>query len=225
MQTGIGQVVETILEDGVQLTRISCRSSLTPIPGQYLLGSLGSDSPLPVPVFYTDSAPDGFIAAPQAPDSWRPGHMLHLRGPLGRGFDLPASARRVALLACNGSPVRLHGLIQPALRQEAAVVLVCDFAPERLPDAVEVQPLSAVEEVIQWADTITMDVRREDLPQWQERLRSLNQVAALRAAQALILTQMPCGGIAECGVCAVSLKSGWRLACKEGPVLDWRELG
>ena len=104
-------------------------------------------------------------------------------------------------------------------------MLVCDFAPERLPDAVEVQPLSAVEEVIQWADTIAMDVRREDLPQWQERLRSLNQVTALRAAQALILTQMPCGGIAECGVCAVGLKSRWRLACKEGPVLDWRELG
>lgn len=232
MHTGIGQVVELILEDGGRLVRISCPPNLIPSPGQYLLVSHASDSPLPVPVFYTDSAPDGFIAAPLLPAPWSPGQEIHLRGPLGQGFELPPSARSVALVALDDSPARLRGLINPALRQKAAVVLVCDFAIERLPNDVEVQPLSALPDVIDWADYIALDAARENLYKLGERLGWSNQAhpeqrqqTALREAQILIRTLIPCGGIAECGVCAVSLKSGWRLACKDGPVLDWRELG
>jgi len=29
---------------------------------------------------------------------------------------------------------------------------------------------------------------------------------------------------ADCGICAVPLKSDWKLACKDGPVFDWQEL-
>jgi dihydroorotate dehydrogenase electron transfer subunit len=225
VHTGKGRIVELILEDGGHLVQISCSPNLIPAPGQYLLASHASDSPLPIPVFYTDSAPEGFIAAPFVPDSWAPGQKLYLRGPLGRGFELLPTARKVALVASDNSPVRLRGLIKPALQQAAAVVLVCDFASERLPDEVEVQPLSALADVIAWADYMALDAARENLYQLGERLGWLNQAPALRAAQVLVQTLMPCGGVAECGVCAVSLKSGWKLACKDGPVLDWRELG
>ena len=225
MHTGIGQVVELLLKDGCRLARISCPTSLIPSPGQYLLSSSDSDSPLPVPVFYTDSAPEGFIAAPLGANSWSPGQDVYLRGPLGRGFEMPPSARKVALIAWDTPPMRLRGLIKPALKKEAAVVLVCDSAAEQLPDEVEVQPLSALADILNWADYITLDVARENLHGLGERLGSLNQLPALRTAQVLVRTLMPCGGVADCGVCAVPLKSAWRLACKEGPVLDWRELG
>ena len=225
MHTGTGQVVELILEDGGQLARISCGASLIPSPGQYVLSDNASDSPLPVPVFYTDSTPEGFIAAPLGANSWRPGQQLYLRGPLGRGFERPPFARRVALIAFDTPPVRLRGLIKPALKLEAAVVLVCDSASEQLPDEVEVQPLSALADILNWADYIAFDVARENLPRLRERLGTSNQLPALRAAQVLVRTLMPCGGVADCGVCAVQLKSAWRLACKEGPVLNWRELG
>ena len=32
------------------------------------------------------------------------------------------------------------------------------------------------------------------------------------------------GGQGECGVCAVRTRSGWSLACKDGPVYDLAEL-
>jgi hypothetical protein len=51
---------------------------------------------------------------------------------------------------------------------------------------------------------------------WQTRFRF--------EAQALVITPMPCGGIAECGVCAVTARRGWKLACKDGPVFDLTEL-
>jgi hypothetical protein len=154
MHTGKGQVLELILEDGSRLVRVACPSNLVPSPGQYLLAGDGSDAPLPVPLFYTDSAPQGFIAAAPLPDSWSPGLKLNLRGPLGRAFTLPSSARRVGLIAFDATSARLKGLIQPALQQGAAVVLVCESAPDNLSDDVEVQPISALNDVVEWADYV-----------------------------------------------------------------------
>jgi NAD(P)H-flavin reductase len=224
MQTGKGQVIELILQDGLRSARLSCLGNLLPAPGQYLLAGASSDSPLPVPLFHTDSAPSGFIAAPPVPDSWRPGQEIHLRGPLGHGFTLPISARRVALVAYDDTPARLHGLIRSALKQDAAVVLVADSAPDHLPDDVEVQPLSTLSEVCEWTDYMAFDVARENLPELRKRLGSLDQMSAYKEAQVLIRTLMPCGGVAECGVCAVTLKSNWKMACKDGPVFDWKDV-
>src|SRR3990172_7565100 len=129
MHTGKGRVIELVLEDGRRSARLACPGHLIPSPGQYLLGADAPDAVLPVPLFYTDSAPSGvapawrgtFGVAP-VPDSWQPGQEFHLRGPLGRGFALPLAARRVALVAYDDAPSRLRGLIWPALKQDAAVV-------------------------------------------------------------------------------------------------------
>jgi NAD(P)H-flavin reductase len=222
MHTGKARVVELILEDGCRYARVSCAENLIPAPGQYLLASDVSDSPLPFPVFYTDSASQGFIAI--ASDSWKPGDDLYLRGPLGRGFSLPVSARKIVLVAFDDSPARLRALIRPALAQDASVVLVSNSATDGLPDDVEVQPLSSLEEIVQWADYMAVDVRRENMPELRERLGERNQLSALHAAQLLIRTPIPCGGVAECGVCAVTTKSGWKMACKDGPVFAWWEI-
>ena len=224
MHTGKGQVIETILEDGQRLVWIACPANLIPTAGQYLLASDASDSPLPVPLFYTDSAPEGFMAASPFPDSWMPGMSLSLRGPLGHGFVIPAAARKVALVAFDDSPLRLRGMIRPALKQGAAVVLVSGSAMDHVSDEVEMQPLSALSEIMAWADYAAFDVARANLFELREKLGVKNQILAAYEAQVLIRTSMPCGGVADCGVCAVSLPSGWQMACKDGPVFDLREI-
>lgn len=222
MHTGMGRVLELVLANEYRYARISCAENLIPSPGQYLLASDDSTSILPVPIFYTDSAAEGFIST--APDTWHPGQTLFLRGPLGRGFSLPLSARKAGLVAFDDSPARLRGLIRPALKQRASVVLVCDSSADDLPDEVEVQPLSVLEEILKWADFSAFDVSRENLPGLKDRLEKVSQPAILHEAQILIRTSMPCGGIAECGVCAVVTKSTWQMACKDGPVFEWREI-
>ena len=203
--------------------RVSCPPNLIPTPGQYLLGSDGADLVLPVSLFHTDSAPGGFLAAASAPVSWGPGTVLHLRGPLGRGFRLTYSARKVGLIALDRSPARLKGLIGPALKQEAAVALVCDFNPEDLPDEVEVQPLASVPEILAWADYLALDTGRANVDRVRDLLGPAGHNPVVRGAQVLVHAPQPCGGVADCGVCAVTTKSGWKLACKDGPVLEWRE--
>jgi NAD(P)H-flavin reductase len=222
MHMGNGSITELILEDGCRFVRISCPEKLVPVPGQYLLASDDSGTPLPVPIFYTDSAPGGFIATPG--DAWQPGDELCLRGPLGRGFAVPVSARKVALIAYDDAPSRLRGLIRPALKQDASVVVVTYSSGDGLPDDVEIQPLSAMEEIVKWADFIALDVSRENMPKLMGKLLGMHQLESVNEAQILIRTPMPCGGIAECGVCAVVTKSTWKLACKDGPVFDLREI-
>lgn len=225
MHTGKGQVVELVLEDGFRQARISCPAELVPSAGQYLLGGAASSPDLlPVSLFSTESTPRGFIAGFPIPGTWTPGTELALRGPLGHGFSMPPSARRVALVPFGDSSAHLRGLIQPALAQGAALVLLSDSDGERLPDEVEVQPLSALDEVLAWADYIAFDVTRDGLPGLRERLGGKYQSSVKSEAQVLIYTPVPCGGVAECGVCAVALRSSWRLACKDGPVFDLGEI-
>jgi NAD(P)H-flavin reductase len=224
MSTGQGQIVELILEDECRYVRVACPPNLIPGPGQYLLANDGPNSALPLPLFYTDSAAQGFIAVAPVNALWNPGLTLSLRGPLGRGFNVPLAARRVALVAFDDPPARLRGLIWQALKQDAGVVLVVNSMADNLPDAVEVQPLSALDEILEWADYVAFDVAREKLPQLRQQLGNWNSLAVGLGTQILIRTPVPCGGIAECGVCAVTLQSNWKLACKDGPVFDWSDL-
>jgi len=224
MNTNKGQVAELLLQNGFRQVRISCATNLIPSAGQYLLAGSASTDPLPVPLFYTDSSPEGFMTSLPMPFSWNPGQEIYLRGPLGHGFTLPISAGKVALIAFGGSFVRLNALIAQSLKQGAAVVLVCDMDAPGLPDDVEVQPLSALEDVTQWADYVAFDVERGNLPGLRERFGGQSQTSLKSVAHVLIHAPMPCGGVAECGVCSVLLKSGWKLTCKDGPVFDLREI-
>ncbi len=234
-----GIIKELVLLDGKPSVRIQCDLSLIPAPGQYLLAYAdGSDSPpalrssaLAVPVFLAKSFTDGFLAAPPIPTSWNIGARLHLRGPLGHGFVLPNKARRVALIAfdtqqatASDSPAPLLALLDPALKQEASIVLVCQTPPDDLPLQIEVQPLRALLDVCNWAEYIAMDASRESLPELKKILGMRGPLIVKNDAQILIRTPMPCGALAECGVCTVESHRGQLLACKDGPVFDLKDL-
>jgi len=222
MKIGQGQVSEIYLDSRAT---ILCSPDLIPAPGQYILAhARGSDSPLAVPVFFSDSAPNGFRSAPYLPLAWRPGTLLNLRGPLGHGFSIPAFARKIALIAFDDSPARLHGLISLALKQDAEVVLVSNTAPDNVPEAVEVQPLQAITDIYQWADYAALDVTRENLNRLREMLGVGKQAGAPREAQVLIRAPMPCGAVAECGVCSIIIRREWKMICKDGPVFDLFDL-
>jgi dihydroorotate dehydrogenase electron transfer subunit len=138
---------------------------------------------------------------------------------LGRGFSVPVSARRAALAGIEDAPARLLSLIPSVLLQGGAVTLVCERAPEDLPDEVEVQPMTAFADVVAWADYLALDVARESLSEWRDKLSGYKG-----EAQLLVRIPMPCGGVAECGVCAVNMRRGWAMACKDGPVFDLKDL-
>jgi NAD(P)H-flavin reductase len=221
MKTGQVEIKEIYLDSSA---RIVAPTELIPAPGQYLLADLpAANSPAAIPIFPSESTSDGFRSAPALPSTWTPGTRLTARGPLGHGFSIPAPARRIALLAFDDSPARLRGLIPLAFKQNAEVVLVCNSVVNDLPESVEVQPLQALTEILNWADFVAADIARENWTQFKESMKK--NVNIPPEAQVLIRAPMPCGALAECGVCALTIDYHWKMICKEGPVFKMGELG
>jgi NAD(P)H-flavin reductase len=220
-----GKVVERFLDERRAAARVECLPTLIPMPGQYLLAyDPASDEPLATPIFPAGNSPDGFLASPPLPRRWTPGVTLQVRGPLGHGFALPASARRIALVVWDVSPAYILGLIQPAHSQSASISLICDDPPEELPIDLEIRPLSALGEICQWADYLAVAGSRESMHGWRERFTGEEQLRLPREAQALVVIPMPCGGLAKCGVCSVDTRRGVELACEDGPVFQLHDL-
>lgn len=219
-----GTVAELVLLNKSGSARIRCPAGVIPAPGQYALAHAdGSDAPLASVLFLAQGTADGFVAAPPVPASWLPGTRLYLRGPLGHGFVLPPSVRRVALVALDSSPVTLLALLQLAARQDCSVTLVAPNFPDDLPLQVEAQPPEALLEACAWADFVAFDVSREAIPHLKERLRG-SRASFKAEAQALVRTPMPCGALAACGVCTVDVGGKDLLACEDGPVFDFHQL-
>lgn len=226
MHSGQGTIIEIrSAYDGLISYKIDCAERLLPAPGQYLLAvEAGSfDSVLPVPLFRVDTVSQEIFKSPFAtPISWRPGITLNLRGPLGKGFQLPSDTHHMALAACDETIARLLPLID--LVPDVDIAIFTSQPLPSLPLTVEAHPLSALPDALLWADFLAIDVNLE-------RLETLRQTLALDErqptpclAQALIVSPMPCGALADCGVCAVPAKKGHLLTCKDGPVFDLNRL-
>jgi len=194
-----------------------------PVPGAYLLAS-EELSVLPIPLFLEANAEGGFIAAPPVPHIWEPGMCLDLRGPLGHGFSIPQGVHHLGLAAYGETTSRLYPLIEQALRQSAAVALFSEAPVTGLPSAVEISPLSSLPEALTWADFLALDLPLERLAELGDSLGLTEQRRLSCPGQALLWTPMPCGGMADCGVCAVQAGRNWKLACKDGPVFNLEDL-
>jgi hypothetical protein len=215
----------TLDETGSAAAWISCPSHALPSPGQYTLAFSQNDevSVLPAALYPERLSGDRFRASLPRHTSWQPGQALRLKGPAGKGFQLPVEARRVVLVSLGRSIGRLMPLSQAALEQECAVTLYgdCDFTG--LPVSLEAYPLSAFHEALSWADYIAADLPLELLEEMPQLLRLENNLPAC-PFQVLVVGPVPCGGIGECGACAVKTRRGWKVACQEGPVFNYSEL-
>jgi hypothetical protein len=221
----VASVAELRVIHGRQFAWIDCEAAAVPAPGRYLLAhEQGSDAPLATELFAVEYGPRGFLAGPPVPREWQPGSILEMRGPLGVGFELPAEAHRVALVAFDGDPSRLIPLGTIAIRQAASVALVCDTPPPDLPLQLEIHPARGLADVCEWSDYAAIDVARGSVSELLSLLTRWRGVVAAGHAQALVRAPMPCGGIGQCGVCSVRTNAGPQLACVDGPVFDLKFL-
>lgn len=157
--------------------------------------------------------------------NWDLGTELTLRGPLGNGFKFSGNARRVSLAALDTHPYRLASLAQQIVEAGLDINLYIDpsrtfFDIHDFPKEMEILPLEQLAGVDDWADFLAVDVPLASVSLLKELLPS----SVKCPAQVLIHTPMPCGGLAECGVCELKTERGWIYLCKDGPVIDLQSL-
>ena len=112
------------------------------------------------------------------------------------------------------------------MAQNATVTLFCDPQPSpgilsRIPSVVEIAPLSALADNLDWPDWLAADLHRDSLPRLAE---TLSEEKLPFEGQVLVRTEMPCHGLGQCGVCGVETRHGTKLACVDGPVFDLNEV-
>jgi hypothetical protein len=223
-----GIVREVHWQDGMGRTAwIECAKAAVPAPGRYVMAwsPEEAEAPLATPLWAARIEATGFLAAAPIPAAWEPGAALQLRGAHGSGFNPPANLRRLALASLGQDIARLQPLLLEALEQDAAVALFADHTLPSLPSAVEANPLEALGEALTWADYLALDLPAQRIPDLSGLLRVERGARNLPCpVQALVYLPMPCGGLADCGACAVETRGGWKLACDDGPVFDLIDL-
>jgi NAD(P)H-flavin reductase len=193
-------------------------------PGQYfqLLPDLKTAF-LPATLWPIETSGSQLKVIAESVPGWNIGAEVHLRGPFGLGFRLPSSVMRVALVPFGrGRALGLMPLARELLAQHKEVTLVSEMPPANLPPSIEVLPPEQIDEAKAWADALALICTIDEVAELKLWLgeRKLRQTA-----QVLIQSEMPCTGLANCGICSVKTKTGWKLACKEGPVFELEELG
>jgi hypothetical protein len=147
-----------------------------------------------------------------------------MRGPMGHGFSIPTGCQHLVLIALGETVNHLLPLIPQALGLGFSVAVCQHPMLPVLPAEIEIFPESILNEILPWADFLCLDV---DINKVNIALHLQSEIDALGRkpkAQVLIHTPMPCGGLADCGICAVKTNRGTRLACKDGPVFDLNQL-
>ena len=200
-----------------------------PRPGQYLQAHDPADAEAATatqlfsaghePVSSDGETVELAVAGP-LPAGWQPGTSLLLRGPLGRGFSLPQGARRLVLAALGRSAARLL----PLAAEAAEVAVFCNEPLGELPAHIEVQPLAALSAALAWADFVALDIPPSQVEELPKLLGIHERAPKTLRGQALVTPPMPCGGLAQCGVCSFAVPRKSLLACGSGPVFDLSSL-
>jgi NAD(P)H-flavin reductase len=211
-----------------QLTAFfTCDRQLQFTPGQYIqISDPGSNEQLPENLFPISFSEDGKQFGVHINSSLVPGSSFQMRGMLGNGFSTGVSIRKLLLINL-GNVNRIAPLLALMNSKNSAninMTLLTNEPVEGLPTKIEILPLSAFKEVETWPDAIavTCDISTlDDL----FRLFDKNKIRTHSLpVEACIHTPVLCAGIAECSLCSVLTKSGWKHACKDGPVFRLEEL-
>jgi len=220
-----GRIVELFDAGGENAALLALDHKLNPQPGQYLMLKTESEI-LPVTVFPLNIQGERLGVLPASPVKWILGLEVTLRGPYGKGFNLPVVKSRVGLCAFNGTPIAcLLPLIEKALSEGHEVTLVTDHHLADLPSAIEVLPVSQLKEMIAWADYLAGVTTITGLPELLAITSGSRKIPNRKQPdEILIFSETPCAGIAACGVCSVPTRTGWKHACKDGPVFKLTDL-
>jgi Iron-sulfur cluster binding domain of dihydroorotate dehydrogenase B len=219
-------VRELRFSHGATTARIKCAPAAIPAAGQYVMAwsPMDLDAPLAIPLFASKFEPDGFLTAPPVPRTWEPGSILELRGPLGRGFGIYPSTRRLVVVSLEDTSARLMPVMRHALEHDIAVTFFSSLPVTDFPAEVEISPLQELADALHWADLLIFDLALDDLFQLRKLLHLSPEDHLPCPAQALIVTKIVCGGLAECGACLVPKGRTYRLSCIDGPVFDLNDL-
>lgn len=228
MQTYLARISEICLDVNQEpCVWVECEPKAIPPAGRYMMAWSpdDADASLSVPIFASEYSQQGFLTASPVPAHWQPGMSLSLTGPCGHGFDVPAGVNRLAIAIFGHTAARLLPVILSKTGRERSIALFANCKLPTMPAEVEINPLDTLPVILNWADFLVCDVPLEFLDKFLAKMKLPEPENKLAIpGQVLVSTEMPCGGVAECGACSILVARSYQFVCKDGPVFDLQEL-
>ncbi len=221
----IEQIFHSAVEGEVMI-RLSSGEQLPFSAGQLWIGFHDPMADLLPTALYPamDERGEWYLAG-AIPSGWQAGGRLSIHGPIGRGFTLPRSSRRVACVSLDEGVHYLMPLMQQAVRQGAEIVFCGERSPLRLPALIEVFSLNQREEWWQWADFIAVQGSLAAVAAFFKEIDEKFSLPSKKdGVEVMVRQPVYCAGMAECGVCAIPARKGWLLACRKGVVFDYSQI-
>ncbi len=239
-----------LLTPGLQLLTLAAPELTQLQAGQLLLARApGQFTPyLRAPFFPIPSADASAIIArsdipPGDAVARRPytvGDSLDVLAPVGHGFRLDASTRRLLLVGEEPDLAPLIALAHAATRKQVAVTLLIRAGSDApagllslqrafgslLPLAVEYQVMPHLDlgaDLLRWCDQLCAAASNQTYVYLKECIARASVVRAADFAQVVVTPPMACG-FGACLGCAVETTRHMRLGCVDGPVFDLMQL-
>lgn len=168
------------------------------------------------------------------------GETVDLFGPLGRGFALQRGARHLLLVGGGMGIAPLAFLADAMIAQGRSVTLILGavtaaqvYPSHLLPAEVELVvttedgsagTLGRVTDVLpQYADWADQVFSCGPLPMYRAMAAAMPELARRKSVQVLLEMPMACG-LGACYGCAVEVRQGYKLCCKDGPRFELRDV-
>lgn len=212
---------QSLEQDGTISVRLGAIAGASIQPGQMVVAHRpGFDwhCHALIPIRIADA---GFSALLPEGALWPPGSTLVVRGPIGDGFQPPASSRRWLLISFGRSAPFLRPLIDMGLAQNREVAFVSDDDTSSLPPAVEI--LSQPEEGLGWADYVAVGTPSHRLNELIHQLTGSAWRSHGLADEVLAVGPTPCG-IGGCQACTLEGRDRRHLLCVDGAVVRLGDL-
>lgn len=185
---------------------------------------------------FTPIQVDGGTVTVERPStqSFYPGQVINLLGPVGKPIPLRESVRTLLLIAYESAPTSLLLLAHNALAKGVSVALALlgsavHYPIEALPQEIEIMRgddkgnWSSQQQTLRWADQVVAVAPPPfDMDYYARLLDTLRQIRVEIPdgyVYGLVQPPLPCG-VGACHSCMVGYHKEYVPACQDGPAFD-----
>ena len=191
-------------------------------PGQIIYTYQQDIDDLIIPLTFIKKQNDQFWYACDKPIQWQIGKEISVRGPIGKGFHPIDREGKILFIIPGELFGSLRPLIDDAIQSKKNVAIFCKNIDWQIHPDAEIILIEDLDFAINWTDFIYLECARNEL---KNILDIINLIKERRIpSEIFVHTPILCGGNADCMVCAVKTKSGYRRICKDGPIISIEEL-
>lgn len=190
-------------------------------PGQFFIAYVAGKDYHVWPVYFVSFQEDHFFLRPEE-SRWELGDSISLKGPIGNGFSDLSMYQNILLINLGTNHGVLSALMEVGLKSNKNVAIFTKNHEIQFPPTVEIILPGLLEESINWADFIVVDIDRDNLSIEHELIKTID--LSNTPCEIFIYCPILCSGNAECMVCTINTKKGKVKTCKQGQVFDLKSL-